>query len=80
MTVQQKRERALETAIARGMAAEGIKYDMDLAKAIDMSPATYSRHKNSGYQKMELSEFAAMVRRLHFTGAELCAAIGVPYE
>lgn len=77
-TLQQARETALLTAIAKGKVEYGLPYDKDVAEQIGLSRAAYSLQKQGNFQGMKLQDFGVLARALHFTGRDLCAIFGVP--
>lgn len=79
-TEQQKRERALLAAVARGKVQKGFDRDVDLAIAVGIAESTFCRYKKDGFQKMDLYRFGMMARKLGLSGREICAAVGVPFE
>ena len=79
-TEQQKREKALMVAIARSTAELELTQDKDIAEFLGISAQSYHQYKKKKFQTPGLMLFSKMARRLHFTGREVCAVIGVPYE
>lgn len=79
-TEQQKREKALLAAVARGKIQESVRRDIDLAAMLGMPQSSFSQHKRKGFQNMDFGKFCIMARKLRLTGREICAAVGVPYE
>lgn len=80
LTEQQKREKALMIAIARSTTELELYHDKDIAEFLGISAQSYHKYKKKKFQTSGLLLFAKMARHLHFTGREVCAAIGVPYE
>ena len=79
MTEQQKRERALAVAVARARVDLDLPLDRDVSESLGESTATHSYRKKNPYRLYGWEEAGNMARRLHFTGREVCAILGVPY-
>lgn len=79
-TDQQKREKALMVAIARGAAEMELDTDKEVAEKLGMKPQNYSKAKKKHFQSPGFVMFCKMARILHFSGRELCTIVGVPYE
>ena len=79
-TAQERRERALTRAIARGKADMGLEYDCQVAELMGMSKYSYSMYKKQKFQNLDLLQFALLANTLKLTGREVCACIGVPYD
>lgn len=79
-TAQEKREKALILAIARGKADRGLEFDCQVAELIGISRSYYCTLKKEKFQGLDLSQFACLARGLRLTGREVCACLGVPYE
>ena len=67
---------AMREAFARGMARIGMVRDYQMASALDVSPAVFSKQKKDGFQRMTVERFGRMARRLHMTPQELAAIFG----
>ena len=80
MTDQQRREKALELALARTSTALSLPHDKNVAAYVGMTDRNYSYHKQKRFQAIDLYRFAHMARQLHMTGREVCDILGVPYE
>lgn len=80
MTAQQQREKALLGAIGKHTAEMGLRKDCDIANHIGMSPQSYAKYRAKNFQIHGLLVFSLIARRLGFTGREVCAIVGVPYE
>lgn len=79
-TDQERREKALELAIARAKVQMDLPHDADIAAALGMSHGTYSCRKSRGlYRSFGLDKVSQLARGLRLTGPELCEIIGVPY-
>lgn len=76
---QRQREIALELALKRSMLEFGFLHEKDVAQYLNMSRSSFSSRKKDHFQKMSLLQFANMARRLHWSGKDVCAMIGVPY-
>lgn len=80
VTPQQQRERALMGAIGRCVSEKGLHNDIDVAAYLGMLPQSYGRYRRMKFQTPGFLLFCKVARRLGFTGREVCAAVGVPYE
>lgn len=79
-TPQQQREKALLGAIGKHTAEMGLHKDCDIARHIGMSPQSWGKYRAKNFQIHGLLVFSLIARRLGFTGREVCAIVGVPYE
>lgn len=77
-TDQQRRERALAGALARGQAYNGLKFDKDVAAAIGVSAPAYCRYKANAFQNADFELFCRLARRIGLTGEEICKIVGIP--
>ena len=80
MSEQEKQDKALRLAIARGMAGLGITTQATVADMIEVTPTTYSNYKKTNYHAMNIQTLRKLAKKLPFTGREICAIIGVRYE
>ena len=79
-TEQQKREKALMAAMARGKVLKSLPRDIDVANRLNIPHCTFERHKKDAFQRLDLYKFGLMARTLGFTGREVCDIVGVPYD
>lgn len=80
MTEQQRREKALELALARTRTELDLPMDKSLAAYVGMTDKNFSYYKSRRFQNLDLQRFANMARRLRMTGKEVCDILGVPYQ
>ena len=80
VTEQARREKSLLGAVARGRAVAGLVTDKDMAEAIGVNPATFSRYRRNYFACMSFETFCRMARRLNMSAREVCAAVGIPYK
>ncbi len=78
-TERQRRERALQHAIARARVDQDLPKDRDVADRLGLSYVTYSKRKKDPYRAYGFELAADTAQKLKFTGKELCAICGVPY-
>lgn len=78
LTEQQRREKALERAMARARVDLGLHKDMDVCAYLQIPRSTFSRFQAAPYKSFE--RVAHLVRRMEFTDRELCEIFGVPYH
>lgn len=77
---RQRREKALDVAIAKAKVMLGLPHDIDVADALGMDKGAYSARKARGlYRGFGFDKAAELAQRLHFTGREVCEIMGVPY-
>lgn len=80
MAKYNQREKALIGAIAKHAAEMGLSKDREIADHIGITPQSFAVYKGKNFQMHGLTLFSIMARRLGFTGKEVCAIVGVPYE
>ncbi len=80
LTEQQERERALKRAIARAKVDLDLDGWPDVADYIGMPRSTCYRKAEEPYHGFGFGEAARLARKLGFTGRELCAIFGIPYD
>jgi transcriptional regulator with XRE-family HTH domain len=80
MSEQEKQDKALCKAISRGMIDQMVENQRSLAEMIGVTPTTYSNYKKKNYHAISIQTFRKLAKKLHFTGREVCAIIGVRYE
>lgn len=79
-TEQQRREKALLTTLAKAKIENDLAHDNDVANFLHMDVNTYRYRKRAAFQRTPLEDFARMARMLRFSGRDVCAMLGVPYE
>ncbi len=79
LTDQQRREKALEVAIAKAKVVLDLPYDQDVALEMGLSKTTFAARKKSPYRGYGFDRASQLARALHFTGREVCEIMGVPY-
>ena len=78
-TPQQQREKAIMKALARSQIDLALPYDKDVASHIGIERRCCCSRKQKKFQSTSLEDFAAMARKLRFTGQKVCEIIGIPY-
>lgn len=80
LTEQQRREKALQRAIARARVDLDLPLDGDLCVYLKIPTSTFSRVKREPYRGFGFEKAAHLARELEFTDRELCEICGVPYH
>lgn len=80
LTEQQRREKALQRAIARARVDLDLPQDSDLCDYLNIPRSTYTRYKREPYHGFGFDQAAHLARALGFTGRELCEICGIPYK
>lgn len=80
LTEQQRREKALQRAIARARVDLDLLLDGDLCVYLHIPTSTYSRVKREPYRGFGFEKAGHLARELEFTDRELCEICGVPYH
>ncbi len=75
-TEQQVREEALRGAIAERAARLGFRTDAQIAAAVGMSDAAYSRRKQDPFARISLAEAVRMNRALGISAAQCLEYMG----
>lgn len=79
LTDQQRREKALQRAVARARVDLDLPRDQDMARALGMGQSTFSKRKQDLYHGFGFDRASQLARQLHLTGKEVCEILGVPY-
>ncbi len=77
---QAAREKALMRAINRCQFERGLCSVLKLSAFLHVPYSTLRVALGENCQSMKLRDFGEMARRLGFTGREVCAMLGVPYD
>lgn len=80
LTERQQREKALKLAIARARVELDLADPADLIDHLGIAHTTYYRKAKDPYTGFGFEEVADFARKMGFTGRELCAIFGIPYE
>ena len=80
LTEQQRREKALQRAIARARVDLDLPLDGDLCVHLNIPTSTFARAKREPYKGFGFAKAAHLARELEFTDRELCEICGVPYH
>lgn len=78
-TERQQREKALKLAIARARVELELSENTDMIDHLGLPPTTYYRKAKDPYAGFGFEDVGDFVRKMGFTGRELCAICGIPY-
>ncbi len=73
---QKQREAALRGAIAERAARKGLRTDAEIAAAVGMSAASYSRRKGDPFARISLAEAVRMNQALEISAAQCLEYMG----
>jgi hypothetical protein len=77
-TELQRQQTAFKLALARVSVEKDLKYDMDVARTVGMSPRMYSHYKADNFDGLTVDKLRQIIKRLELTGEEVCKFLGAP--